>query len=203
MRARLAAVGALVCGLAAGVNARALAQSTHPERPLPVTGTLLYNLLFLSHPPDIGGDAFGARFAGRVAIWVAPRTYFGVGVGSWAQALTERCTPPVNCGTFADYWSEAIVYQFYAQHAPATRFPGWLRLGAGLANTTTLAPAGRLIRLDQRWRVAVTGGAGADVRVAGHLLLTTSIDYTVLPGVERGSRELRHALALGLGLTIR
>jgi hypothetical protein len=124
-------------------------------------------------------------------------------VGSWAQAQTGRCAAPVECGTFADYWSEAIVYQVYAQHTVSVWFPGWVRLGTGIANTSTLVPDGGVIDVSDRWRAAVSGGVGADVRIDSHLFVTPSIDYTVLAGVERRGQELRHALALGVGVTIR
>ena len=194
---------ALICVFAAWASSQAMAQSPSPERALPVAGTLIYNLLFLSGPPDSHGGGVGARFGGRLAVRVAPRTYVGMGVGSWAQAQTGRCAAPVDCGTFADYWSEAIVYQVYAQHSPSTEFPAWVRLGAGIANTSTLAPAGSVIDVADRWRVAVTGGVGTDLPVSGHLFVTPSIDYTSLRGVAGRSQELRHAFALGLGVTFR
>lgn len=181
----------------------AMAQSPSSERPLPFAGTLIYNLLFLSRPPDLHGGGFGARFGGRFAVRVGQRTYVGVGVGSWAQAPTGRCAAPVECGTFVDYWSEAIVHQVYAQYRVSSRLPGWARLGAGVARTSTLVPGGGVIALADRWRAVVTAGVGADWRLRSHLFLTPSIDYTVLPGVERSGHELRHALALGIGVTIR
>lgn len=186
-----------------GPVAPALAQDPSPEPPLPVAGTLLYNLLFLSRPPDSPDGGFAARFGGRFALRAAPRTYVGIGVGSWVQARTGRCVDPAVCGTYAVYWSEAVVYQLYAQHLPSAPVPGWLRLGIGIANTSTLEPGGGLIDVYARWRPAVSGGAGADLRIGGHLFLTPSIDYTVLTGVRRRGPELHHALAMGLGVTIR
>jgi hypothetical protein len=126
-----------------------------------------------------------------------------MGVGSWVQAQTSRCAPPADCGAFADYWSEAIVYQIYLQHSPVALVPAWLRLGTGLANTSTLVPGRGVIGVSDRWRAALTGGIGADVRVSNHLFVTPSLDYTVLPAVDRRGRELRRALALGIGATIR
>jgi hypothetical protein len=184
-------------------SSQAVAQSPLPERPLPVAGTLLYNLLFMSHPQDENGGGIGARFGGRFALRVRARTYVGLGVGSWLQAQTGECSLPFQCGTVADYWSEAIAYQVYAQHTPAARFPGWLRFGVGIANTSTLVPGGGVISVSDRWRAIVSGGAGVDLRVGGHLFVTPSLDYTQLVGVERRGQELRHALALGFGMTIR
>ena len=186
-----------------GMVTPARAQDPSPERPLPVAGTLLYNLLFLSRPSDAPDGGFAARFGGRFALRASPRSYVGLGVGSWVQARKGQCVDPAACGTFAVYWSEAVVYQLYAQHAPSASLPGWLRLGLGVANTSTLVPGAGLIDVYDRWRGAVTGGAGADLRIGGHLFLTPSIDYTVLTGVRRGGPELHHALAMGLGVTIR
>ena len=191
----------LVVALCAATVVRAQGQGE--DRELPVAGTLTYNMLFLSHPPGQENGGFGARFGGRFAIRAGPRTYVGVGVGSWAQAQLGECSAPVECGTFANYWSEAIVYQAYAQHSPSPAFPGWARLGAGIANTSTLLPAGSVIDVLDRWRAALTGGVGADLRVGGHVFVTPSMDYTLLPGVGRGGEDLRHALALGFGVTIR
>jgi hypothetical protein len=182
---------------------RAMAQDASSERPLPVAGTLIYNVLFLSRPADYHGGGIGARFAGRFAVRVRERTYVGIGVGSWAQAPTGQCAAPVDCGTFADYWSEAVVHQLYAQHTPSSRFPGWARVGVGLAKTTTLVPGGGVIGLSDRWRAAVTAGLGGDWRLERHLFLTPSIDYTALPGVDPRGPELRYGLALGIGVTIR
>jgi hypothetical protein len=91
----------------------------------------------------------------------------------------------------------------YAQHTPSTSFSVWVRLGAGIANTSTLVPAGGVIDVADRWRGAVTGGVGTDLPVGGHLFVTPSIDYTTLRGVAGRSQELRHAFALGLGVTFR
>jgi hypothetical protein len=193
----------LACILAASPRAQTYAQTTVSEGPLPVAGTLIYNLLFLSRPFGSHRDSFGARFGGRFAVRIAPRTYVGFAVGSWAQAQTGQCAAPVMCGTFADYWSEAIVHQVYAQHSPFPQFPGWLRLGVGLAKTSTLIPSGGVIGLSKQWRAAVSGGVGVDVRVGSHLFLTPSIDYTQLRGVLSGDDELRHALAIGFGVTFR
>jgi hypothetical protein len=194
---------ALIWVFTAWAGPQAMAQSPSPERALPVAGTLIYNLLLLSGPPDSHAGGVGARFGGRLAVRVALRTYVGMGVGSWVQAQTGRCAAPVECGTFADYWSEAIVYQVYAQHTPSMEFPAWVRLGAGIANTSTLAPGGGVIEVADRWRAAVSGGVGADLPVSGHLFVTPSIDYTTLRGVVGRSQELRHAFALGLGVTFR
>jgi hypothetical protein len=196
-------VGLLHLLAVAWTSTQLVAQSAVPERPLPVAGTLSYNALFMSHPSDWDRGNFGARFAGRFAVRTGGRTYVGMAVGSWAQASLGRCSAPIDCGTYADYWSEAIVYQIFGQHTPLAGFPGWVRLGAGFANTSTLAPAGTVITVADRWRAAVSAGAGSDVRVAEHVFVTPSVDYTVLPAVERDQLELRHALALGVGVTIR
>jgi hypothetical protein len=60
-----------------------------------------------------------------------------------------------------------------------------------------------VISVADRWRSAFSLGLGADLGVATHIYLTPSLDYTILSGVSESSRELRHAVALGLGLTIR
>src|SRR3954470_162088 len=179
----------LACILTACPTAQTFAQAP-VEQPLPVAGTLIYNLLFQSRPTGSQGGSLGARFAGRFAVRTAPRTFIGFGVGSWAQAQTGQCAAPVECGTFADYWSEAIVSQVYAQHSPFPRSPGWIRLGVGLAKTSTLVPSGGVIGLSNQWRAALSGGVGVDVRVGHHLFLTPSIDYTELAGVPPGGYEL-------------
>jgi hypothetical protein len=187
---------------AAWTSTQLIAQDANPERPLPVAGTLIYNVLFMSHPPNSHGG-LGARFAGRFSIRAGSPTYVGVAVGSWAQASLGQCAAPIGCGTYANYWSEAIVYQVFVQHSPWRRFPGWVRLGAGVANTSTLVPAGGVISVASRRRAAVAAGVGSDLRVMHHVFVTASVDYTVLPAVERTQMELRHALALGVGVTLR
>jgi hypothetical protein len=179
------------------------AQSPGGDRDLPVAGSLLYNVLFLSHPPGLERTGANGRFAGRFAIRAGQGTYVGVGVGSWAQASLDSCLEPFECGTFADHWSEAVVYQAYVQHIPTRAVPAWLRVGVGVANTWTLLPEGSVIGAAERWRAALTAGAGADVRIRGHVFVTTSIDYTHLSGVDARGAELRHGLALGIGATIR
>jgi hypothetical protein len=187
---------------AAWTSTQLVAQDANPERRLPVAGTLIYNVLFMSRPPNSHGDP-GARFAGRFSIRAGSPTYVGVAIGSWAQASLGQCAVPIDCGTYANYWSDAIVYQVFVQHAPLRKFTGWVRLGAGVANTSTLVPAGSLISVASRWRAAVSAGVGSDLRVMHHVFVTPSVDYTILPAVERTQMELRHALALGVGVTIR
>lgn len=189
--------------LLAGCTAGAAAQQRAELRDLPVAGTLLYNYLWLSRPADVDHGGHGARFAGRFGVRAAPRTYVGVGVGSWAQAQTGGCPLPNACGEFADYWSEAVVYQLYLQHRPHPAFPAWGRAALGIANTYTLLPGGGLISVADRWRTAFSAGIGADMGLAPHIYITPSFDYTLLAGVGESSRELRHAMALGVGLTIR
>ncbi len=189
--------------LAATAAPAAVAQTIRADQPLAVSGTLAYNLLFLNAPPETTRRGLAARFSGRLAVRVGGPTYVGLGVGSWARATRAGCTKLGICGNAVEDWSEAVVYQAYLQHAPVLRWPVWIRGGAGMANTSTLAPGGGVIRLADRWRAAVSAGAGADVRMSGHFFFSPSFDFTLLPSVESSGLELRHGVALGLGFTIR
>ena len=126
-------------------------------------------------------------------------------MGSWAQAKTRECGAWPGCAV-ADYWSEAVVYQAYIQHTPFPRLPVWSRVGVGVAHTWTALPLGPAAWVQEKWRPALTAGAGLDVGLADHIFITPSIDFTTLRGAgwaQVGYYELRHALALGLGMTIR
>jgi hypothetical protein len=72
-----------------------------------------------------------------------------------------------------------------------------------MARTSVLLPSGGVINLTEKWRPAATVGLGMDCRLDGHLYLTPSIDYTAVLGTDSDTPELRHALAVGIGLTIR
>jgi hypothetical protein len=179
----------------------AAAQGGPVENPLMFSGTLIYNLLFINSPPETSGGV-GARFAGRLAFRAARSTYVGVGVGSWSRATRATCSS-VGCGAAVESWSEAVIYQVYAQRGLLQRVPIWVRAGVGVGNTSTLEPGAGVIRLDERWRTAVSLGAGADIRLRGHFYSTVSADFTLLPRVDSQAQELRHAVSLGLGFTIR
>ena len=199
MSAALRSLFYLVLCFAAASSATA--QSGLVEEPLQFSGTLIYNLLFINSPPETSGG-IGARFAGRLAVRAARSTYIGVGVGSWSRATRATCSS-VGCGNAVENWSEAVIYQAYVQHGLVQQVPIWIRAGVGLGNTSTLEPDFGVIGLDEHWRTALTAGAGADIRLSGHFYSTLSADFTLLPGVERQSQELRHAVSLGLGFTIR
>jgi hypothetical protein len=190
----------LVLGLGAATSTAA-AQGGSSDEPLLFSGTLIYNLLFINSPPETSGGV-GARFAGRLAFRAARSTYVGVAVGSWSRATRAACSS-LGCGAAVENWSEAVIYQVYAQQGLRQQVPVWARAGVGLGNTSTLEPGAGVIRLDERWRTAVTVGAGVDIRLKGHFYSTLSADFTLLPEVDSRSQELRHAVSIGLGFTIR
>jgi hypothetical protein len=200
---RPASRGLLHIVVSATVVFTAAAQTAPADQPLQISGTLIYNLLLVNAPPETSRRRVGARFAGRLAVRVAERTYLGVGVGSWSRATRAACTALGSCGEAVENWSEAIVYQAYAQHRPSPRWPVWVRAGLGGGNTSTLEPGGGVILFDEHWRVALSAGGGVDIRMTRHFFSTLSADFTILPQVDRKTQELRHAVSLGLGFTIR
>lgn len=199
-KARRCAFSALM--LLGLVAARAAAQG-RPETGLPVTGSLAFNLLFYRSPSDVSvgpGGFTNGRFHGRVAVRVARRTYVGLGVGSWARAVTEATYGDL---AIVSSLSEAVVLQAYVQHYPLRALPWFVRGGTGIAHTYTVQPAGRVMIGRRHWRGPASVGSGVDLRVGGPLHLTASADYTILPAVRSGATELRSAWALGAAITLR
>lgn len=195
-RALLAALIAIL-----GLSAVPLG-AQEPEVPLPVSGSLIYNALFLNRVNGAGNRGLGLRFAGRVATRVGARTYLGLGGGSWIRVTRGDCGL-VDCNGYVGSQSEAVVYQLYLQQY-VTRNQLFVRAGAGLADTRTLFPENRiLIAVSRRWRGAVSAGLGADLRIARYVYLTPSLDFTVLPGADTGAYELGSGLAIGVALTLR
>jgi hypothetical protein len=173
-----------------------------PEVPLPMTGSLIYNALFLNRVNGTGSRGLGLRFAGRVATPIGARTYLGLGGGSWIRVTKGDCGLP-NCDGYVGSQSEAVIYQLYLQRY-VTRNQLFVRAGVGLADTRTLFPENRiLIAVIRRWRGAVSAGVGTDFRIARYVYLTPSLDFTVLPGADTGAHELGSGLAVGVALTLR
>jgi hypothetical protein len=189
----------LMIALHSCLGTRSLNAQTMGDQ-LPVTGSLIYHGLF----HNIGGKmiGIGLRFAGRIAVRVRPETFVGFGGGSWASLTRGDCGLP-ECDGYLGSQSEAYIYHLYIQHyVSASRV--FVRGGAGLAQTRTLFPENRvLIAVTDRWRGAVSAGGGIDVRLASHVYLTPSLDFTVLPGADTGGQELGSALAVGVAITLR
>jgi hypothetical protein len=172
------------------------------ENRLPVTGSLIYNALFLNRVYGTNSRGLALRFGGRIAFRVASKTYVGLGGGSWIRITRGDCGGIPDCEGFVSSQSEAIVYQLYLQHyLGRTRL--FLRGGAGMGETRTLFPENPLlIAVTRMWRGAVGAGGGIDLRLARYLYLTPSLDFTTLLGADTRAEELGSALALGLALTL-
>jgi hypothetical protein len=171
--------------------------------PLPVTGSLIYNLVIYDRMPGTRGNAALTRFAGRVALKVAQSTYVGLGGGSWSRIVGTDCAVVPDCDEFATAQSDAIIHQLYLQRY-VSRSGLFFRAGAGLASTSTLLPENRgVMGFTLRWRAALSAGVGMDIRLARFLYVTPSLDVTVLPGTDTRAAELRSGIAPGLALTLR
>jgi hypothetical protein len=172
------------------------------EDQLPVTGSLIYHGLLHNIGYDTEIFGVGLRFAGRMAVRIAPETFIGFGGGSWASLTRGACGLP-DCEGVIGSQSEAYIYHLYVQHYVSGRRL-FVRGGAGLAQTRTLFPENRiLIAVTNRWRGAVSAGGGIDFSIARHVYLTPSLDFTLLPGADTRATELGSALAVGLGITLR
>jgi hypothetical protein len=169
---------------------------------LPVSGSLIYNALFLNRVYGTDTRGFAMRFAGRVGTQVARGTYIGLGGGSWVRVIRAECAGFPDCDRYVGSQSEAIVYQLYLQRY-VRRNQLFLRGGLGLANTTTLLPENGLIAVTRRWRAALSVGTGVDLRITRFLYLTPSLDVTLLPGTDTRREELRSGITPGVGLTLR
>jgi hypothetical protein len=169
--------------------------------PLPMSGSLIYHALLYNRVSNSSSRGLGLRFAGRLALRVANRTYVGFGGGSWARVSVGSCEV-VDCDELVTAQSEAYIYHLYVQqYLGGKRL--FLRGGAGWAQTRTLIPENSFfISIIQRWRGALSAGGGVDLPIARHVSLTPSLDYTILPGVHGSSRELGSALALGVAITL-
>lgn len=182
--------------------ARSLAAQEATD-PLPVTGSLIYNLVIYDRVPGTQGRAALTRFAGRVAVRVGKSTYVGLGGGSWSRIIGSACTVVAPCDDFATAQSDAIIHQLYLQHYVSRRRL-FFRAGVGIASTATLLPENRTVMaFALRWRAALSAGVGTDLRIARFLYVTPSLDVTVLPGADTRAAELRSGIAPGLALTLR
>lgn len=185
-----------------GLGAHSLA-AQEAASSLPVSGSLIYNGIIYNRIYGTNSRGGALRFAGRVAIPLAPVTYIGFGGGSWVRVGGLSCSAVPECREVIAVQSEAIIYQIYLQQYMSRR-QVFLRVGLGLANTTTLLPGNRdFIAVTRRWRGAASAGAGIDLRIARFLYLTPSVDVTLLPGTDTRAEELRSGLAVGLALTLR
>lgn len=175
------------------------AQASSAER-APISGTLTYNHLVLPAPPSSTAHPWTRRFAGRLAGPVARRSYVGLMVGSWVR-LDDACsTHRCDDGLLRAY-AEAVNHQLYAQQYLAR---GWfVRAGSGVAKTTVLVPNGLVLDAYHRTRWSWSLGTGYDQPLRRLLWFTPSIDYAWLPALRPSSDEIRWALALGLGVTLR
>jgi hypothetical protein len=193
-------------GLALGASS---AQAQGTSAPLPITATLLFNALLYETPVGLeGGPLLTGRFAGRVGVRITPRSFAGFAVGSWqlGDAHCVRAGCDGGRESFVTVNREAVVLQLYGQVYPTRRLPLFVRAGAGIGHTYTLKPDGAfglyMVGRTNQYLVASLGG-GLDLRLARHLYLTPSLDYTTMLGVEATSDDLRSALAMGVGLTVR
>lgn len=170
---------------------------------LPLTGSLIYNLVIYDRMPGTRGHAALTRFAGRVALRVGEATYIGIGGGSWSRIIGSDCAVVPDCDEFATAQSDAIIHQLYLQRY-VSRSGLFFRAGAGVASTMTLLPENRgVMGFKLRWRAALSAGVGVDLRIAPFLYLTPCLDITVLPGTDTRAAELRSGIAPGLALTVR
>ena len=169
--------------------------------PLPVAGSLIYHALLYNRVNGSSTRGLGLRFAGRLAVRVADKTYLGFGGGSWARLTKGECGLSPDCDGY-NAQSEAYVYQLYVQrYLSGERV--FLRGGAGLAETRTVLPVDRfVITVTSHWRGALSAGGGIDIPLARHVYLTPSLDYTVLPGAVPEAQELGSALAVGVAITL-
>lgn len=169
--------------------------------PLPMAGSLIYHALLYNRVTGSSTRGIGLRFAGRISIRLAHRTYAGFGGGSWARISVGECDLP-DCEGLVTAQSEAFVSQLYVQqYLGGKRL--FIRGGAGFAETRTLVPENSFfISVVRRWRGALSTGGGIDLPIARHVYLTPSLDLTVLPGVDASSRELKSALTAGLAITL-
>jgi hypothetical protein len=187
-------------GLALAFRGAAQAQAA---RDLPIMSSLEYNVLYqevsdpsLAHP---WGSAY--RFAGRLAVDVASRTYLGVGVGSW-QTVSDICIGGACETNLHGSVSMAVMHQLFLQRYLVGR-SGFARVGLGVARTETLRSDGDFIQGDVHWRPAASVGAGWDIAVARWVAITPSADAVRVFNVMPTGREIRLALALGLAVTVR
>lgn len=182
------------------LSARLLtAQSAAPER-APISGTLTYNYLVLPSPPSSTAHPWARRFAGRLALPVARATYIGLAVGSWVR-LDDVCTARRCDDRQLRTYAEAVNQQLYVQHDVVRGL--FLRAGTGFATTTVLVPDGLVLNSYVRTRWSWSVGTGYDQPLRKLLWFTPSIDYAWLPTLRTSSDEIRWALAVGLGLTVR
>lgn len=205
MRCGIATGAALVAVLACG-GAAPLAGQALDER-LPITATVLFNALAYDTPAGLESGALTTgRFAGRIGVPLSPALTVGFSVGSWQHA-DGFCITSDDCGWQAPAAltvnREAVLLQSYIQVPPRGGLPLFVRGGMGLGHTATFTPAGLHMVRRVNVYLSLAGGAGADLRLVRSLYLTPSIDYTVMPAVTEASNDLRGALAIGLGLTVK
>lgn len=164
-------------------------------------GSLTYNLLDFDTRDGHSANPMALRFVGRVAVRLTRATYVGFAVGSWVRVY-EGCVTFGGCSRdYYDEYSEVVNHSLFVQRYAGSRW--FLRAGAGVALTEVLRPVGDAIESTRHARRSLTAGTGYDVPFFRRMLLTPSIDYTVLPSTPHGGGEIHSALAYGIGITLR
>lgn len=195
---RLVLVAALLLACVRSVAA----QDAAAPRRAPIAGSMVYHLLLYGAPYGQDDyDSWGMRFAGRLALRLHDQLYAGFAIGSWHDGQGSRIEESGYSMLTLD--RSAVASQVYVQAYPVERWPLFLRLGGGMGQTWTLEPNGSFMRATDHVRALWSGGVGIDFSVGRQLHITPSVDYHVMPAVSRKSAELRSALAVGVGLTLR
>ena len=177
------------------------AQERSAARRSPVAGSMVYHALLYDHPyGDERSRSWGARFAGRLALRLHDQAYVGFAVGSWQDAWGE-CGAGSVCALGLE--RSAVASQLYVQVYPINAAPLFIRTGGGMGQTHTLLPAQSYIYAADHIRLLWSVGVGLDWPLGRQLHFTPSVDYHVMPAVPRASPELRSAVAIGLGLSLR
>ena len=171
-------------------------------RRAPIAGSMVYHLLVYGAPYGRdGSDSWGMRFAGRLAVRLHDQLYAGFAVGSWHDSWGFESDESAYTIRMLD--RSAVASQLYLQAYPVEAWPLFLRLGGGMGQTSTLEPSGAFMRATDEVRLLWSAGVGVDLSIGRQLHITPSVDYHAMPNVSRASPELRSALAVGVGLTLR
>ena len=181
---------------------------------LPVGGTISFNLFRAGLPQRADGwqpSAYiGNRFGGRLAVPVGGGFALGLSVTSWEadDVSATACAGRRACEHWLVFRGEAFATVAFAQRHFGRRL--FLRAGAGPVRSDSYRTdepgdtfATGLIRAERRERFGLTLGAGVDVAVAEHIFVTPSVDAYRLVAVGDTDRELKSAVVVGVGLTIR
>ena len=182
--------------------------------PLPVAGTMNFNAVYSRTPARLNGwhsptRFMGTRFGGRLSIPVASDLYVGLAVNSWEADDVSWlvCVTGGDCERWLVFRGEVFATALSAQKYLG---PVFLRVGAGPVRSDRYRPSDSLdvhrttlVRAYSDWRTGVTVGSGFDLAVATNIYVSPSIDAYYLPWVPSAARELRWAVLVGAGLTIR